>query len=254
MDGVVRVQLHVENGRFEANFPRTPIHALGAFLLQYFSRPVAYDPLAKVYSKTPTTVKALFKQRLRWNSSRMQDLMRHGPSLLYHWQSGIPLLASTVLVFVAVTMFAMTPFALLRGARFPAPAMAFGVLAFLGYLTTRLTSTVAGLLISDSPWCEWIKLLPLPLSVPYHIVFNTVTLLIGYYRDAFGFGEPTTFAPEATLLRSNLTRFALAYRVRRAFWLTVRSAVFGDVPFGSSLVWLEEDPVHAEWLRGLGYG
>jgi hypothetical protein len=220
-------------GRWSADFPRTPVHALGAFLSQYFSRAVAYDPLAKVYSKTPSTVKALFKQRLRWNSSRMQDLLRHGPSLLYHWQAGIPMLASTLVVFVAVTMFATTPFTLLLGVHRPAPAAAFAVLAFAGYFTTRLSSTVVGLLISDSPPREWIKLVALPFAVFYHIVFNTLTLLIGYYRDLFGLGEPTTFAPEATLIRSRLSRFALAYRLRRALLLTVRSAVYGDVPLGS---------------------
>jgi hypothetical protein len=223
----------LRDGRFSLDFPRTPLHALGAALLQYLSRPVAYDPLAKVYSKTPTTARALFKQRLRWNSSRMQDLLRHGPSLLYHWRAGAPVLLGTVVVFSTITAFALSPLHLLSDGRGPGPAPAFTVLAFAGYYLTRLTGTVAGLLISESPPREWIKLLALPLSVPYHIVFNTLTLLIGYYRDLFGFGEPTTFAPEGTLLRSNLSRFALAYRLRRALWLAARSAVRGDVPLGS---------------------
>jgi cellulose synthase/poly-beta-1,6-N-acetylglucosamine synthase-like glycosyltransferase len=225
-----------ENGRFSADFPRTPWHALAQAIVQYVSRPVGYDPLAKVYSKTPTSVRALFKQRLRWNSSRMQDLLRHGPSLLYHWKAGGPLLFGTIIVFTGITLFASAPLALVAGGSQPAPAGAFVVLAFLGYYTSRLTGTIAGLLISDSPSREWIKLVALPLAVPYHIVFNSLTLLIGYYRDAFGFGEPTTFAPEATLLRSNLSRFALAYRLRRALWLAARSVVHGDVPLG--LFWL----------------
>ena len=227
-----------ENGRFSADFPRTPLHAFAETLWQYLSRPVGYDPLAKVYSKTPTSVRALFKQRLRWNSSRMQDLMRHGPSLLYHWKAGAPLLIGTIVVFTAITLFAAAPLAVFGGlfglaGHAPPPAPAFAVLAFLGYYTSRLTGTVAGLLISDSPRREWIKLVALPFSVFYHIVFNTLTLLIGYYRDAFGFGEPTTFAPEVTLLRSNLSRFAVAYRLRRALWLAARSAVYGDVPLGT---------------------
>jgi len=223
------------NGRFSADFPRTPLHALGAAIVEYVSRPVGYEPLAKVYSKTPTTLRGLFNQRLRWNSSRMQDLLRHGPSLLYHWKVGIPLALGTMLVFTAITVFAAAPLAalgFLGGAHAPAPAPAFAVLAALGYYASRLIGTVTGLLISDSPRREWIKLLALPLSAPYHVVFNTLTLLVGYYRDTFGFGEPTTFAPERTLLRSNLTRFALAYRVRRALMLAARSAIRGDVPLG----------------------
>jgi hypothetical protein len=35
------------------------------------------------------------------------------------------------------------------------------------------------------------------------------------------------------LLRSNLTRFAVAYRLRRALYLAARSAVHGDVPLGA---------------------
>ncbi|HVY41223.1 MAG TPA: hypothetical protein VHM31_24970 [Polyangia bacterium] len=223
------------NGRISAEFPRTPLHAFGRLLLQYLSRPVTYDPLAKVYSKTPTTMRALFKQRLRWNSSRMQDLLRHGPSLAYHWQAGVPLLFGTITVFTAITLFAAAPlvWAGLVGRHGPPPGAAFAVLATVGYYVSRVVGTVVGLLISDSPPREWIKLLALPLAVPYHVVFNTLTLLIGYYRDAFGLGEPTTFAPERTLLRSNLTRFAVAYRLRRALLLAVRSVVHGDVPLGS---------------------
>ncbi|HVV16422.1 MAG TPA: glycosyltransferase family 2 protein [Polyangia bacterium] len=222
-------------GRISAELPRTPLHALGRLLLQYVSRPVAYDPLAKVYSKTPTTVRALFKQRLRWNSSRMQDLLRHGPSLAYHWQAGVPLMLGTITVFTAITLFASAPlvWAGILGRHAPPPGPAFAVLAVAGYYLSRVVGTVLGLLISDSPRREWIKLLAVPVAVPYHVVFNTLTLLIGYYRDAFGFGEPTTFAPERTLLRSNLTRFAVAYRIRRALLLAVRSAAHGDVPLGS---------------------
>jgi hypothetical protein len=243
------------NGRFSADFPRTPLHALGAFLLQYVSRPVAYDPLAKVYSKTPTTARALFKQRLRWNSSRMQDLLRHGPSLLYHWKAGVPLLLGTLVVFTAVTTFAAVPLLALCGiVHAPPPAAAFSVLAIIGYYTSRLTGTVAGLLISDSPRREWIKLLALPLCVPYHVAFNTLTLLIGYYRDAFGFGEPTTFAPEETLRRSNLSRIAIAYRLRRALCLTTRSAVRGDVPLGAFWLGWRRSPFTPSGFDGWSTG
>ena len=114
---------------------------------------------------------------------------------------------------------------------------------------SRLIGTVVGLLISDSPRREWIKLLALPLSVPYHIVFNTLTLLIGYYRDAFGFGEPTTFAPERTLLRSNLSRVAVAYRLRRALLLGRARSCTATCRWARSGSAGIETPLHAEWLR-----
>jgi hypothetical protein len=242
------------DGRFTPEFPRTPLHALAQAVVQYFSRAVGYDPLAKVYSKTPTTIPGLFKQRLRWNSSRMQDLLRHWPSLIYHWKAGIPLVFGTVVVFTAITMFALLPVVFLFGRGGPAPGPAFAVLAVLGYYASRLTGTVAGLLISDSPPREWVKLVALPLSVPYHVVFNTATLFIGYYRDAFGFGEPTTFAPERTLLRSNLSRLAVAYRLRRALWLAARSARHGDVPLGSFWLGWHRTPFTPSGFEGWGSG
>jgi hypothetical protein len=243
-----------KNGRPCFDFPRTPLHAFGRFVALYVSRPVAFDPLAKVFSKTPTTAKALFKQRLRWNSSRVQDLLRHGLSLMYHWAVGIPLLIDTTIVFATITIFAATPLAMLGGARAPAPSAAFAVLAFAGYYVSRLIATVVALVISDSPPSEWVKLFALPAAVPYHVFFNTITLLIGYYRDAFGFGEPTTFAPEATLLRSNLTRVAIAYRLRRALFLAVRSVRFGDVPFGSFWFGWKRTPFTPSGFEGWGTG
>ncbi len=222
-----------KNGHLCLDAPRTPVHALGRFILGYFSRSLNYDPLIKVYSKTPTTAKALFKQRLRWNSSRVQDLKRWAKSHLYHWNMGIPLVLSSGVVIISIGLFAATLLAPLYLSFLPAATVPFAVLTALGYSVTRVTSTVAALLISDSPRSEWIKLIALPFSGVYHVAFNTVTLLIGYSRDTFGFGEPTTFAPEETLRDSNLSRIALAYRLRRASLLAVRAAVRGDVPFGA---------------------
>jgi hypothetical protein len=243
----------LRNGRFSMDFPRTPLHAFVEAVVQYVSRPVGYDPLAKVYSKTPTTVRALFKQRLRWNSSRIQDLLRHGLSLMYHWKAGVPLAFATAIMFVAVTLFATTPLVALRSAAPPA-TLALAVLAFAGYYASRLAATITGLLISDSPAREWVKLLAVPFLVPYHMVFNTLTLLIGYYRDAFGFGEPTTFSPERTLLRSRLGRLAVAYRLRRALLLAARSARHGDVPLGTFWLGWHRTPFTPSGFDGWGSG
>lgn len=221
-----------KNGRLSFDAPRTPLHALGRMVMSYFARALTYDPLIKVYSKTPTTARALFKQRLRWNSSRVQDLKRWFRSHAYHWNVGLPLLLSTAVVVISISLFAATLLAVVAGIDLPPSTWPLAILAGAGYFATRVTSTVAALLISDSPRSEWIKLLALPFSGLYHVCFNTLTLLIGYFRDIFGFGEPTTFAPEETLRASNLSRVALAYRLRRAFFLSVRAARYGDVPLG----------------------
>ena len=219
-------------GRPCFDFPRTPLHALGRLVLGYLSRPVSYDPLAKVYTKTPTTPRALFVQRLRWNSSRVQDIQRWARSHMYHWQVGLPVLASTTLVASFNALFVASLVAPLVMARHASDALPVSILAGLGYMTVRLAGTAVALIVSECPRSDWLKLVSLPFSGFYHVAFNMGTTILGYARDIFGFGERTTFSPESTLRKSGLTRIALAYRLRRAALLACRAALFGDVPWG----------------------
>jgi hypothetical protein len=219
-------------GRVSFEFPRTPIHALVRTVLQYVSRPLAFDALAKVYTKTPTTVRALFRQRLRWNSSRVQDLQRWFPALAYHWQVGASvLISSSVVIFHNFTFLVGTlaPLLLLRHISLALPV---SLLAGAGYMLVRLAASVVALITSECPPADWLKLLSLPAAGYYHIYFNTLTTLLGSTRDVWGFGEVTTFSPESTLRKSGLTRIALAYRFRRAILLAFRALIHGDVPWG----------------------
>jgi len=92
------------------------------------------------------------------------------------------------------------------------------------------------------------KLLALPLSGIYHLIFNVLTTAVGLIADVFLFGINTGFAPEQTLVRAGTGRVALLFRVRRAFALTLRSALRGDVPFGAFWFGWGETP----WTRN-GY-
>jgi hypothetical protein len=220
------------NGQVCFEFPRTPIHAFVRTVLQYLSRPLAFDALAKVYTKTPTNIGALFRQRLRWNSSRVQDLQRWFPALAYHWQVGASVLISSFVVIVYNSMFLISvvaPFAILRHA---SAALPVSLLAGVGYMAVRLMASVVALVTSECPSADWLKLMSLPGASYYHIYFNTLTTILGSVRDLYGFGEVTTFSPESTLRKSGLTRIALAYRLRRAFLLACRAVVRGDVPWG----------------------
>jgi hypothetical protein len=222
-----------KDGHLSVDAPPTPVHAFVRAIAAYFSRAVNYDPLAKVYTKTPTTAKALFKQRLRWNSSRLQDLCRWCPSHLYHWHIGLPLGLSTAGVMFCITCVVLGVLAIVCGVTPPPSALSCAVLLMLGYSVSRVASTVVALLVSDSAPGEWIKVIALPFAGFYHMAFNMLTLAIGYMRDLLGFGEPTTFSPEHTLRKGGLVRIALGYRLRRAFLLACRAALHGDVPFGA---------------------
>ncbi len=219
------------NGRICFDFPRTPLHALARLVIAYVSRPLAYDPRAIVYTKTPTTVRGLFNQRLRWNSSRVQDVQRWCRSHAFHWTIGMPVLAGLSLIVVVnggvMIGLVLSPF--LPGRVDWLPVL---VLSAIGYYTVRVVGSVAAMAIAGTTREDWPKLISLPFSGPYHFAFNVVTTAIGFTRDIFGFGLPTTFSPESTLKRSGLSRIALAYRIRRALLLAWRSVLYGDVPFG----------------------
>jgi len=64
------------DGALSMDAPRTPLHALGRLLRAYFwERSPDYEPEARVYTFTPTTLKALWVQRVRWNASRLESLL-----------------------------------------------------------------------------------------------------------------------------------------------------------------------------------
>jgi hypothetical protein len=96
----------------------------------------------------------------------------------------------------------------------------------------RALATLLAMLQDDDFRGQWQKLLALPLSGPYHFVFNILTTVVGLIQDVLLFGVNTGFAPESTLIACGTGRIAVAYRLRRAFGLAARAAWCGDVPFG----------------------
>ena len=87
-----------EGNELTLELPRTPAHALYYFLRGWFLRALQYEPSAVVETKTPTTIKALFKQRVRWNTSRVELSQRWSPALAYHWTLFFPTVISTILI------------------------------------------------------------------------------------------------------------------------------------------------------------
>ncbi|HEY0254968.1 MAG TPA: glycosyltransferase [Kofleriaceae bacterium] len=211
---------------------RTPLHALGRLLRSLVVRPIAYDPQARVYTATPTTVRGLFTQRMRWNTSRAWLLQRFGATPFVAWELGVWVFAD---LFVTLAIHAGILVSLVAWpfAQRPAAWLAIMALGYVGSFTIRTLSTLLALFQEHDIRGQWHKLLALPLCGPYHLVFNIAPTIVGFAKDFFCYGLNTRFAPETTLAASGRGRIALAYRITRCAKLCIRAIRHGDVPVGT---------------------
>ncbi len=219
------------DGKLTLDAPRTPFHAFVAMWRYYFVRPIAYDVRAKVFTRSPTTVRSLFKQRIRWNGSRLFNVRRLGPGLAFHWGIAVTILVDLAVVSAVNAVVLVSLLAIPFATRPTFWAEIFAIVAVYS-MVVRAAGTLLVMML-DGDASQWPKLFALPLSVPYHFVFNIITTIIPWIEDIFLFGAKTNFAPEETLIRSKTSRLALAYRFRRAFALAWRSVTRGDVPLGT---------------------
>jgi hypothetical protein len=232
-----------QGGRLSFEAPRTPLHALGRLVRSYFfERSHDYEPEARVYTYTPSTLKALWKQRVRWNSSRFECAGRFWRAFAFHWEIGFP--TSSHLVLVVKHVFELTIYYVLL------PYFVFGstnaALAYvLGYCGQTLAYSVYTLfaLLLEREWKKfWPVVLCLPLSALYLIGINFFACAFGVTKDVALFGNETNFAPEWTLMKGRTERIAILFRVRRFLTLCVRAVLVGDVPFGSFWFGWSETP------------
>ena len=231
-----------ENGRLTLDAPRTPVHALYYLLRSFFfDRALRYEPEARVYTSSPSTVGSLWRQRMRWNAARIEVVGRFSASYRYHWDLGMACVGAVGLMLkclcFGVFSYVTAPLALAKGG-FALP-IALGIslqIAFYG------VSTVMALLLDDAFRKNWRLLLALPCAVIYVPVYGFWAGAIGVLKDVLFFGNCTKFAPESTLIKGDSTRVALLARVRRVVVLAVRSAIYGDVPLGAFWLGWGETP------------
>jgi hypothetical protein len=242
-----------DNGTFSFDPPRTPLHAFYYAVRGLFiDRPLQFEPEARVYTSSPTTVKALFKQRKRWNCSRLELTGRFWPSLGYHWTLGLPamivkfFMARTV-IFGALAYFVVPVF-------FWHTSLITGVV--LGYASNVIVWTLmTGMTIAiNAELRYWPLMLGVPFAPLYQFVFNWLPCFVGLTSDFFLFGNVTGFAPEQTLIRGGSERIALLSRVSRFFSLTLRSALWADVPFGKFWLGWRETPWTPSGFEGFTTG
>jgi hypothetical protein len=232
-----------KNGRLSFDAARTPLHAFGRLVFQYiFERSHDYEPEARVFTFTPSTIKGLFVQRVRWNSSRVECGGRFWRAFWYHWEIGLPVSAHLALllntVFNVGFYYVVLPYYALGSSR-----AALGFL--LGYCAQTLAYsvfTVLSLMIERDYRRYWRVLLCLPLASLHCIVINCAGCVVGVTKDIFLFGNTTKFAPEWTLMKGRCERIALLFRARRFVLVCLRSALRGDVPLGAFWAGWTETP------------
>jgi len=229
------------NGRFSFDPPATPFHAFYYMLRGLFvDRAIKYEPEARVYTSSPTTIKALFKQRKRWNTARIELTGRFWRALGYHWVLGLPaLIVKTFMarsLLIGVAAYLIVPALFCDSRTLTAVVLAY----FTQVLVASLLTTMALLMNGDSQY--WRLVFALPLTPVYTLCFKWVPAAVGFVHDVFLFGNVTGFAPESTLIRGGSTRIALLFRVRRALLLATRTLLVGDVPFGKFWFGWRETP------------
>jgi hypothetical protein len=221
-----------DGDRLTLALPRTPGHAIWYAVVAFFARPFRYDLRAKIYTSTPTSMRALFNQRVRWNVSRIWTVQCWGVGLLFHLSIGIPaiidVVVATAFQAVVVVALVLAPFA----GPVPAMAPALFVLVELAYFVERVLGTTIAMIADPHEKGQWKKLLGLPLAGLFHIAFNVVTTVFGAGKQIFGHGYNDRFAPETTLVKGGTSRIALGFRIRRFYALAWRSVTKGDVPLG----------------------
>jgi hypothetical protein len=223
-----------KDGKLSLDAPRSPLHALARLFVSFFvERSHAYEPEARIYTFTPSTVKGLWVQRVRWNSSRFECTGRFLRGFMFHWEIAFPTLLHLSLVLHQV-MRVLVYYCVL-------PLMCLGrghfVLGFAyGYafhvIEDILYTSIAFAMERDYRRC-WRSAFCLPLTPLYTIVLSNLACAYGVTKDLLLFGNPTKFAPEWTLIKGDTARVALMFRVRRFMALTVRAALHNDVPFGA---------------------
>lgn len=220
-----------ENGRFCFDPPRTPLHAF-CYMLRglLIDRAIKYEPEARVYTSSPTTIKALYRQRRRWNTARIELTGRFWRSLGYHWTLGLPaIIVKTSMarsLLLGVVAYLVLPALFFDSRTLTLITLAYLTQTFIAFVLTTVTLTMNG------EWRYWRLLLAVPLTPVYTLCFKWVPAAIGFTHDVFLFGNVTGFAPESTLIKGGSERIALTFRLRRALSLAARSVLVGDVPLG----------------------
>jgi hypothetical protein len=232
-----------QGGKLSWDAARTPLHALGRLFWSHFvERSHDYEPEARVYTYTPSTMKGLWIQRVRWNASRFECAGRFWRAFWFHWEIGFPVGAHLSLVLHTVVemtvYYVLLPYYWLGTSN---AAYAY-LLGYAGQTIAYSLYTFMALAMDREYRKYWRVAFCLPFASLYAITINFFGCVYGVARDLVFFGNKTNFAPEWTLMKSQCERVAILFRVRRLLALSVRALVRGDVPLGTFWLGWHETP------------
>lgn len=149
---------------------------------------VVFAPKALVYAESPSTVRALWRQRVRWARGLLQTMRVHKDMIgnLRRGRFGAYLLfnALTMVVLPVVQLVLLLDLVLLvAGGRSPLGADAWGMLGWLGLVVTAVL-TLFGLSLNRA-WPDLRHAWTLPL-VPFYSVFTGLTMVAALVQESRG--------------------------------------------------------------------
>ncbi len=138
---------------------------------------VAFQPKAIVYAESPSTVTALWKQRVRWGRGLLQTAMLHR-DMFFNPRYGLMALYLPLNIFslaIVPILQLLLLFLLLLLALAGANPLTGGFFSFFGWLGFGATSFATIFAIAlDRAWSDLKYLYVLPLWIPYAIFLNLV--------------------------------------------------------------------------------
>lgn len=149
---------------------------------------VVFAPRALVYAESPSTIGALWRQRVRWARGLLQTMgvhrrmignLRHGPFGAYLLFNAVTMVVLPLLQILLLGDLLL----LVAAGRSPLGADAWGVLGWLGLLVTAVL-TLFGLALNGA-WRDLRHAWTLPL-VPFYSLFTGFTMLAALVQELGG--------------------------------------------------------------------
>ena len=140
---------------------------------------VNFAPLAVVLAEVPSTVKDLWKQRVRWARGLLQTIRIH-KKMMFNSRYGLfgmylPIIVTSMIIIplLQLVIVILLPVLAVAG-QSPIPLSVFGVIGWLG-LIMSLAATIFAIALNHA-WKDLRYIYTVLFWVPYSLMMNVVTL------------------------------------------------------------------------------